>query len=315
MAEVVAAIDCGSNSTRALVVNDEGRALARELRITRLAQGVDATGSLRPEAMERTFAALSEYRERCDELGATRGLLVATSAARDATNGSVFLARARAISGFEARTLRGNQEAALSYRGARMGLEEVAQPTMIVDVGGGSTELAVELDGELASCSMQLGCVRVCERVLGRGVVTPERDAAARDMIEGELERAFQAVPAFNRVVGQVRLVGLAGTVATLAQLDAELAIYDRDVVHHRVLARGTVQHWRDLLASETPEQRLRHLGMVVGREDVLPAGLYVLDAVMGRLAVDRLLTSENDILDGITSTLLDPRCGGVDHL
>ncbi len=307
MAEIVAAIDCGSNSTRALIADDEGRALAREMRITRLAQGVDATGSLLPEAMERTFAVLREYRARCDDFGVARGLLVATSAARDATNGAAFLSQARAISGFEARTLRGSEEAALSYRGARLGLEEVAEPTLIVDVGGGSTELAVELDGQLASWSMQLGCVRVCERALGRGIVTPERDAAARAMIDGELDRAFAAVPAFSRVVGDVRLVGLAGTVATLAQHDAQHVVYDRDVVHHRVLARETVQHWRDLLASETPEERLRHPGMVIGREDVLPAGLYVLDAVMGRLAVDWLLTSENDILDGIASTLMDP--------
>ena len=307
MAEVVAAIDCGSNSTRALIADGEGRALARELRITRLAQGVDATGSLRPEAMERTFAVLAEYRARCDELGVTRGLLVATSAARDASNGAAFLERARAISGLEARMLHGDEEAALSYLGARLGLESVAVPTMVVDVGGGSTELAAEIDGRLASWSMQLGCVRVCERALGRGVVTPECDQAARAMIDAELERAFTAVPAFDQVVGSVRLVGLAGTVATLAQLDARLVVYDRDVVHHRVLSRSTVQHWRDVLARETPEQRLGHPGMVVGREDVLPAGLYVLDAVMGRLGVDSLLSSESDILDGITATLLGP--------
>jgi exopolyphosphatase/guanosine-5'-triphosphate,3'-diphosphate pyrophosphatase len=126
-------------------------------------------------------------------------------------------------------------------------------------------------------------------------------------MIELELDRAFDAVPVFQEVVANVRLVGLAGTVATLAQLDAGQANYDRDVVHHRVLSRTTVQHWRDLLARELPEERLTHPGMVLGREDVMPAGLYILDAVMERFNVEQLLSSENDILDGITSSLLAP--------
>ena len=151
---------------------------------------------------------------------------------------------------------------------------------------------------------MQLGCVRVSERALGRGVVTPEGDRAARSMIRGELDRALLAVPDFDRVVGNVRLIGLAGTVATLAQLDAGITVYDREVVHHRLLTREVVQTWRDRLARETPEERLTHPGMVVGREDVLTAGLYVLDAVMERLGVTVLLSSESDILDGIVASL-----------
>jgi exopolyphosphatase/guanosine-5'-triphosphate,3'-diphosphate pyrophosphatase len=123
-------------------------------------------------------------------------------------------------------------------------------------------------------------------------------------MIDAQLDVAFTAQPEFSRVVGGVRLVGLAGTVATLAQLDAGLTIYDRDVVHHRVLSRASVQHWRDVLARETPDQRLGHPGMVVGREDVLVAGLYVLDAVMECFEVEWLISSESDILDGIVASL-----------
>jgi exopolyphosphatase/guanosine-5'-triphosphate,3'-diphosphate pyrophosphatase len=152
---------------------------------------------------------------------------------------------------------------------------------------------------------MQLGSVRVTERALGRGVVSASSDLAARTMIDEEIERAFAARPEFERVVGHVRLVGLAGTVATLAQMDAQLLTYDREVVHHRVLSLTTVDLWRDRLASETPEVRLGHPGMVEGREDVLPAGLYILDAVMRRVGVDQLLSSENDILDGIVASLL----------
>jgi exopolyphosphatase/guanosine-5'-triphosphate,3'-diphosphate pyrophosphatase len=307
VAETVAAFDCGSNSTRLLIADSDGQALVRSMHITRLSQGVDASGSLLAEAMERTFAVLREYRTACDQEGVTRGRLVATSAVRDATNGEEFLRMARDIVNVPASVLAGEQEAALSYAGATRDLAASNDPTMIVDIGGGSTELAVELDGVLVSYSMQLGCVRITERSLGRGVVDEAHDLAARAMINEELERAFAARPEFERVVGRVRLVGLAGTVATLAQMDAGLREYDRDVVHHRVLSLETVDRWRDLLASETPTERLSHPGMVVGREDVLAAGLYVLDAVMRRLGVVELLSSENDILDGIAASLLTP--------
>lgn len=254
--------------------------------------------------MERTFNVLRGYRRDCDDAQVTRGLLVATSAVRDAANGVEFLATSGEICQCEARIIDGHEEAELSYAGAIGDLKETSIPTMIVDVGGGSTELAVELEGRLLSYSMQLGSVRVAERALGRGVVTPASDAAAREMIDAQIDAAFSAQPDFARVVGAVRLVGLAGTVATLAQLDAEITHYDHDVVHHQVLSRATVQHWRDVLARETPEQRLKHPGMVVGREDVLVAGFYVLDAVMGRFRVESLVSSESDILDGIIATL-----------
>jgi exopolyphosphatase/guanosine-5'-triphosphate,3'-diphosphate pyrophosphatase len=302
--DAIAAFDCGSNSTRLLVADAEGTALVREMNITRLSQGVDASGTLLPEAMERTFAVLRTYRTACDREGVTRGQLVATSAVRDAHNGEEFLVRAHEIVGVPVSVLAGEEEAALSYAGATKDLIHSELPTMIVDIGGGSTELAVELDGDLVSYSMQLGSVRVTERALGRGVVNAQSDLAARTMIDEELERAFSAQPDFERVVGAVRLVGLAGTVATLAQMDAELLVYDREAVHHRVLSLATVDHWRDLLASETPQVRLGHPGMVKGREDVLPAGFYILDAVMRRLKVDQLLSSENDILDGIVTSL-----------
>jgi exopolyphosphatase/guanosine-5'-triphosphate,3'-diphosphate pyrophosphatase len=302
--EVVAALDCGSNSTRLLIQDADGVSLRREVRITRLSQGVDATRTLLDEALARSYAVLGEYRMMMDEAKVTRGLLVATSAVRDASNGAVFLDGARRLTGVDARILSGAEEAAFSYEGATSDLDEDERTTVIVDVGGGSTELAMMLRGELRSYSMQLGCVRVSERALGRDVVTPEGDVAARVMIAVELDRAFADVPAFAEVAGRVRLIGLAGTVATLAQMDAGISHYDRDVVHHRRLSRATVLEWRDRLAAETPEVRLGYPGMVVGREDVLVAGLYVLDAVMERFRVEELVSSENDILDGITAAL-----------
>ena len=305
MSDAAAALDCGSNSTRLLIVDGAGRTMVRLMRITRLSEGVDTSGTLTPTALERTFAVLGEYRAQMDRYDVTRGLLAATSAVRDASNGAYFLERAHSITGVEARVLSGNEEAAFTYAGATADLAPDARPTMVLDIGGGSTELALLIEGALLSYSMQLGCVRVTERALGRGIVTPASERAARAMIDAELDRAFAAVPAFASVVGRVRLVGVAGTVATLAQMDAGLAEYDRDTVHHRTLSRAAVVSWRERLAGETPEDRLRLPGMVPGREDVLHAGLYVLEAVMARLGIDELVSSENDILDGIAASVL----------
>ena len=305
MNEVVAALDCGSNSTRLLIVNEHNETLRRESRITRLSQGVDATKTLLPEALQRSYDVLSDYRTLMDDAGVLRGLLVATSAVRDAVNGQDFLDEAQRRTGVDVKILNGSEEASFSYVGATSGLPADNRATLIVDVGGGSTEMAVKIDGVLESYSMQLGCVRVTERALGKGVVSPASAAAANAMIEAELERAWAAVPDFAGLVGNVRLVGLAGSVSTLAQLDAGLATYDRDAVHHRQLSRATVELWRDRLAGESPEARLARPGMVRGREDVLHAGLFILTAVMIRFGATELLTSENDILDGITASLL----------
>ncbi len=304
MADVVAALDCGSNSTRLLTLERGGEVLHRETRITRLSQGVDASRLLLAEAMERSYVALDEYRGLMDADGVGAGLLVATSAVRDATNGDEFLAGSARHARVEARLLSGEQEAWFSYSGAMADLGEGDGVAVVLDIGGGSTEIAALVDGALTSYSMQLGCVRVAERALGRGVVSPEGAAAAHAMIAEQLDAAFAARPALAGLAGRARLVGLAGTVATLAQLDAAAPVYDREVVHHRVITRATVQHWRDRLGAETPEERLENPGMVVGREDVLTAGLYVLDAVMDRLGVDELVTSENDILDGVAASL-----------
>ena len=282
--------------------------LRREMRITRLSEGVDASATLLPAALARTYEVLGEYRDLMDEYGVGRGLLVATSAVRDASNGREFLDAAHTITGVEGRILSGAEEAAYSYDGASADLQSDDRATLVVDIGGGSTEMAVQLNGKLFSFSMQLGCVRVTERALGREVVTPQSAAAARTMINAELDRAWAAVPQFDSVVGRVRMVGLAGTVATLAQLDAGLDAYDRDVVHHRKLSRHTVAQWRDRLAGESPAARLARPGMVAGREDVLAAGLFVLDAVMERFGVSELVSSESDILDGIVAALCRDR-------
>ncbi len=305
MTSNVAAIDCGTNSTRVLIADAHGATLCREMRITRLGQDVDATGVLAAEALARTYGVLTEYAELLRQFEVGRATLVATSAARDATNGPAFLSEAERITGAAVAVLTGTEEARLSYVGATHDLEPTSVPVMIVDIGGGSTELAAEIEGVFTSYSMQIGCVRVTERALGAGVVDDEHADAARRMIDEQLTLAFARAPALASLVGHVRLVGLAGTVSTLAQLDAGLSTYDRTAVHHRELTRHDVTRWRSQLSSESPEVRLAHPGMVPGREDVLVSGLFILDAVMERFACSSLLTSECDILDGLVATLL----------
>ncbi|MDE3223111.1 MAG: exopolyphosphatase [Acidobacteriota bacterium] len=305
MASTVAALDCGSNSTRLFIVDGARGARTRRTRITRLSAGVDEHATLREDAMERTFAVLREYRRAMDDERVDRGLLVATSAVRDARNGQDFLARAGEIVGVEARILSGNEEATFSYDGATADLPPSPRPPLIVDIGGGSTELAVVVDDDLRSFSMQLGCVRVAERALGVDVVTPERRVAAEAMIERELDRAFASEPRLREVVGAARLVGLAGTVATLVALERAQSTYDRAALHHQTLTRDQVEYWRERLGAETPAVRLTHPGMTEGREDVLTAGLFVLSAVMARFEVDEVLSSESDILDGMAASML----------
>ena len=300
----LAAIDCGSNSTRLLVTDDAGVALHRDMRITRLSAGVDAEGRLAPDAIERSYAVLREYRAVMDAHGVTNGLVVATSAVRDAANGAAFLAGAEEILGVRGRILLGIEEAHLTFAGATAGLEPDPRPTVVVDIGGGSTELVGPGPGGLVSHSMQLGCVRVTERALGSSAVTPERLAAADAMIDAEIERAFEEVPALADFRGRSRLVGVAGTVATLAHLDMGMADYHREAVHHLVLPRETVGFWRIRLQRLEPADRLNFVGMTPGREDVLVAGLRVLERVMSVLGADDITHSESDILEGIIGWL-----------
>lgn len=306
-APAIAAIDCGTNSTRLLVADADGRALERLMRITRLGQGVDATGRLAPEAIERCVSVLAEFREVMDTFGVGRGRLAATSAARDAANGADFLEAAGAATGLVPELLSGIDEGRLSLAGAVADIDPAAGPFLVLDIGGGSTEL-IAADGpddpELAAVSLQLGCVRVAERFLRSDPPTPsELDAAAAE-VSAQLEAAVTAHPRF---LGTHRLVGLAGTVSTLASLQLGLVEYDRDRLHHSVLSATDVDGWFRRLAAEPAADRLARPGMVAGREDVIVGGALVLAAVMERLGFAECLVSEADILDGLVASQLTP--------
>jgi len=298
----VAALDCGSNSTRLLIVDDHNQPLVREMTITRLGQGVDDSGALSEAGIERVLTTLRRYRELMDTHDVTDGLLVATSAVRDAANGAEFLTRANAVVGVPARVISGDAEARYSFEGATASLSPSDTPTLIVDIGGGSTELASTIGGVLHGFSMQLGCVRVTERVLGTGMTTDQTLEQARDMITAELDRAWAAVPAFASLSNGLRVLGLAGTVATLAQLETGLTSYRRDLVHHQTVTRDRLHHWVNVLGAMTPDERLMIPGMVAGRQDVMIAGLLIMDAVMERCGATSFITSEDDILDGVAT-------------
>ena len=301
----IAAIDCGTNSTRLLVTDASGRPMERLMRITRLGQGVDATGRLAPEAVARCLAVLTEFRGVMDGLGVGRGRLVATSAARDAANGADFLDAAGEVTGLAPELLTGLDEGRLSMAGAVADLDPAEGPFLVLDIGGGSTEL-IAADGpddpDLAAVSLQLGCVRLSERFLTGDPPTPGQLDAAEGEVAAQVEAAIAAHP---RYLDTRRLVGLAGTVTTIASLDQGLVDYDRDRIHHSVLRADDVDGWLRRLAAEPAEARLARPGMVPGREDVIVGGALILDVVLRRFGFTECLVSEADILDGLVASQL----------
>jgi exopolyphosphatase / guanosine-5'-triphosphate,3'-diphosphate pyrophosphatase len=311
--DALAAVDCGTNSTRLLVVGDDGRQLARLMRITRLGQGVDASGVLDPVAIARTVAVLHEFRQVLEDHGVRSVRMAATSAVRDASNGEEFLDAASRVLGVPAELLSGEEEGRLAFAGATAGLPPSDEVQVVVDIGGGSTELIAGAGGgsarggvrSLGVVSLDLGCVRLTERFLHHDPPQREEQAACGDFVALELDRAARTVPALEGDMSAGRrLIGLAGTVSTLSMLDQGLAGYDWDRVHHSVLERAAVERWCATLIAEPSSARARRRGMVEGRQDVIAAGAVVLRDVMRRFGFSRCLVSETDILDGLAASL-----------
>jgi exopolyphosphatase/guanosine-5'-triphosphate,3'-diphosphate pyrophosphatase len=302
----VAALDCGTNSTRLLVVEGD-RVLDRRMRITRLGQGVDATGRLAPEAIERTVAVLAEFRARMDELGVRRARMAATSAARDAANAVDFFAAAEAATGVAPELLSGEEEGRLSFAGATARLPGDVhrdEALLVCDIGGGSTELVVGTPDHpvgVAAVSIDVGCVRVTERYLAHDPPTAAEWAAARADVDAALVEARRVLPA---LVPGGPVIGLAGTVSTLAALELGLADYDRARLHHLSLPATAVADWARRLAAEDTAARLARPGMVEGRADVIAGGALVLERVVAAFERARVVVSEDDILDGLAASV-----------
>ncbi len=313
----VAAIDCGTNSIRLLVADVttsfDGtlalRDLHREQRVVRLGKGVDATGVLDPEALERTRVALADYTVALRRKGVERVRMVATSATRDARNRDDFFGMVRDTLGVDAEVISGHEEATLSFVGAVGDLDPDDGPFAVVDTGGGSTELVVGdlVDGKAivqAAHSADIGSVRITERCLAGDPPTVEEIAAARSLAADVLAAAFAAVP----LDGVRTWVGVAGTITTLSAYHLRLAAYDSDAVHLSRMSVDDLTRVADELLGMSREERGTHGAIHPGRIDVIGGGALIVD-VLGRelrerAGIGELVVSEHDILDGIARSI-----------
>jgi len=287
----VAAVDLGTNSTRLLIADVDGDELSevvRQLTITRLGEGVDGRRRLLPLPVTRVRNCLSDYRTEIESHGVTRTLAIATSAIRDAENGEAFLGEIEWGYGFTTRLLDGSAEAAMMTRGVAAG-RGALEDTLLVDIGGGSTELVLCSRGEVASAtSLDVGCVRLTERFLGSDPPT-----------QSELAVAAAYVRALLPTLDATSAIGVAGTVTTLATLDLGLATYDPERTHGHRIARAAVDERLAQLASMTLVERLRVPGIEPGRAPVIVAGLVVLREIMEAYSLSEVEASERDILHG----------------
>ena len=291
----VAAIDCGTNTIKLLVLDEDGADLEREMRIVRLGQDVDRTGRLAEEALERTFAAVEEYAALVARHGVDRIRFCATSATRDAANAEEFAAGVRARLGVAPEVVSGDEEAALAWAGATRGLPGLAGPVVVLDIGGGSTELVLGSGATPdAAHSMDIGSVRMTERHLRSDPPSADEVAAC----VADVESALDACPVDPGAA--VTLVGVAGTVTTLAAGVIGLTAYDRNVTHGARLPVAQVHALCDRLVGSTAAERAEMAWLHPGRADVIAAGALVLSRVLARSRVSELVVSEADILDGI---------------
>ncbi|MFF9865047.1 exopolyphosphatase [Streptomyces sp. NPDC013953] len=301
----VAAIDCGTNSIRLLVADidpatGEVTDLDRRMTIVRLGQGVDRTGRLAPEALERTFAACREYAAVIKEYGAERLRFVATSASRDAGNRDDFVRGVLDILAVEPEVITGDQEAEFSFTGATKELPG-AEEYLVVDIGGGSTEFVVGTAHARAARSVDIGCVRLTERHVRSDPPSPEEVAAIRADIEAALDVAEATVPLREADT----LVGLAGSVTTVAAIALGLEAYDSAAIHRSRISYDQVAEVTARLLGSTHDERSAIPVMHPGRVDVIVSGALVLLAVMDRVGAREVVVSEHDILDGIALSLV----------
>ncbi|MGN6609412.1 MAG: Ppx/GppA phosphatase family protein [Jatrophihabitans sp.] len=303
-----AGIDCGTNSIRLLVadIRDDGALVDvhREMRVVRLGQGVDRTGRLAPEAIERTRAALVDYAALITELGAPPVRMVATSATRDAANRGAFVAMVRDVLGVDPEVITGTEEAALSFAGAVAGLPGVRGPLLVADIGGGSTELVrgdAAGGAELLAHSMDVGCVRMTERHLHDDPPTAAQVEAVVEDVRSALAAAAKDVPLQDGAA----LVGVAGTVTTITALALDLPAYDPDRIHGSRISAADVDAVTERLLAMTRAERAALPVMHPGRVDVIGGGALVLRTLVRETGAAEVITSEHDILDGIVLSVL----------
>lgn len=298
-----AAVDVGSNTCRLLIVDADGQPLDREMEITRLGKGVDERGQLDDGSLERTLDVIDRYRACWEEHGVPTDAvrITATSAVRDADDRHRFFDEVRERTGVEAQVLSGAEEARTAFRGVASRLR-LSPPLVVLDVGGGSTEMVVGgADGEVtAAVSLQLGSVRLTERLLAGDPPTDDEVSAARAEVRARLEEGRMRLEDEGVDPRDGTLVGVAGTVTTLAALHLQLESYDPDAIHGTRLPRGVVEALTDVLLRMRVAERAELPQIASGREDVIAAGALIVRGVMERFDHGELVTSEADILDGL---------------
>lgn len=302
MSRTVAAVDCGTNSIRLLILREEAgdvEELAREVRLARLGQGIDATGEFHPDALARAFAVFDEFATIIAAHGGAEVRVVATSAARDARNRTEFEDGVRARLGVAVDVVTGDEEAHLSATGVLAGVHS-QRPTLVLDIGGGSTELIVIDEGDDLSraVSLNMGAVRVRERFFQSDPPTPEEVARAREFVAGQLDSSgieFEEI---------ATAIGVAGTVTSVAARVLGLAEYRRDAVHATSLSRADIvaatEHWLSTPSDAIADEPCMH----PLRAEVIGAGSMILDEISSRVP-DGVIVSETDILDGIALSQL----------
>lgn len=308
----VGAIDCGTNSIRLLIadlVDGKLRDVHREMRIVRLGQGVDATGQFAPEALARTESALADYVALMAEHSVTAVRMVATSAARDAGNRDEFFAMTarllgKVVPGSVAEVITGTEEAELSFRGAVGELDPAAGPFVVVDLGGGSTELVLGETAVQASFSADIGCVRLTERCLHSDPPTADQVEQARLVARDGLAEALAVVP----VDGARTWVGVAGTMTTLSALAQRMTEYDPEAIHLSRIGFDDLLGVCEQLIGMTKAERLALGPMHAGRADVIGGGAIIVEELAAvlrdRAGIGELVVSEHDILDGIALSI-----------
>ncbi|RAS63945.1 exopolyphosphatase/guanosine-5'-triphosphate,3'-diphosphate pyrophosphatase [Lentzea atacamensis] len=310
----VAAIDCGTNSIRLLVADvterEDGTAwlrdVHREMKIVRLGQGVDATGRLHPDAIQRTREALLDYARTMQRKGVEVARMVATSATRDASNRDEFFGMTEEILGAPAEVITGDEEARLSYLGALADLDPDEGPFLVTDLGGGSTEFVLGSGTEVeAARSMDIGCVRLTERFIRSDPPALAEIEEAEAFARAAIKEAFEIVP----VEKTKTWIGVAGTVTTLSALVQGLEVYNSDVIHLSRITLDNVREITDRILSMTHDERASLGPMHPGRVDVICGGALVLRAIAeelsNRAGIRTLVCSEHDILDGIAFSLV----------
>lgn len=294
----VAAIDCGTNSIRLLIADVREAGLTdvtRVMTVVRLGEGVDVTGRLSPAAMERTWVAVADYAARIRASGAMATRMVATSASRDAENAADFVEGVVDRLGVAPEVISGDEEAELSYRGA-VSVLEVPGEVAVVDIGGGSTEFVIGDRGVRAATSVNIGCVRMTERHLVSDPPTSAQVAAA----VADIDAAIIAARDATRFDSAGRIIGLAGSVTTVAALAMGLPAYDAARIHGSRISAADVHRVTEQMLAATRAQRAAEPVMHPGRVDVIAGGALVLDRILALGGFDEVIVSEHDILDGI---------------